>query len=64
MIGYIDSYCCLYNMHTINYRGISVMGRVVTWAHAGVDPKLMGIGPIPAIKKAVSAVHVLVQGSI
>lgn len=34
-------------------RGVAIMGKVVTWSHAGVDPKVMGTGPIPAIKKAV-----------
>lgn len=29
------------------------LARVVSWAQAGVDPSVMGLGPIPAIKKAV-----------
>ena len=33
-------------------RGITPMARVVSWAHAGVDPSIMGTGPIPASKKA------------
>ena len=28
------------------------MARIVSWAHAGVDPAIMGTGPIPASKKA------------
>eukprot|EP00112_Aurelia_sp_Birch-Aquarium-sp1_P017216 Seg397.30 transcript_id=Seg397.30/GoldUCD/mRNA.D3Y31 product="Acetyl-CoA acetyltransferase" protein_id=Seg397.30/GoldUCD/D3Y31 len=28
------------------------MARVVAWAQAGVDPKIMGTGPIPAIREA------------
>ena len=35
-------------------RGLSPIVRVVSWAQAGVDPSIMGTGPIPAIKKAVS----------
>jgi acetyl-CoA C-acetyltransferase len=31
-------------------RGIKPMGRLVDWAYAGVDPKLMGIGPVPAVR--------------
>jgi acetyl-CoA acetyltransferase family protein len=27
-------------------------GRIVSWAYAGVEPDLMGIGPVPAIRKA------------
>ena len=33
-------------------RGIAPMARIVSWAHAGVDPSIMGTGPIPASKKA------------
>ena len=35
-----------------NKRGITPMARIVSWAHAGVDPSIMGTGPIPASKKA------------
>lgn len=30
------------------------MARIVSWAQAGVDPSIMGTGPVPAVKKAVS----------
>jgi len=33
-------------------RGIKPLARIVSWAHAGVDPQIMGTGPIPAVKKA------------
>jgi acetyl-CoA C-acetyltransferase len=33
-------------------RGLKSMARLVAYAHAGVDPKYMGIGPVPAVKKA------------
>jgi acetyl-CoA C-acetyltransferase len=32
--------------------GVKPMARIVSYAHAGVDPKIMGIGPVPAVKKA------------
>ncbi|NQW03470.1 MAG: thiolase family protein, partial [Acidobacteria bacterium] len=32
-------------------RGLTPMGRIVGWATAGVDPRIMGIGPVPAIQK-------------
>ena len=35
-----------------NRRGIMPLARIVSWAHAGVDPSIMGTGPIPASKKA------------
>ncbi|MEQ1712268.1 MAG: acetyl-CoA C-acetyltransferase [Hyphomicrobium sp.] len=33
-------------------RGLEPLARIVSWAHAGVDPSIMGTGPIPASKKA------------
>jgi acetyl-CoA C-acetyltransferase len=33
-------------------RGAKPLARLVAYAHAGVDPKFMGIGPVPASKKA------------
>jgi acetyl-CoA C-acetyltransferase len=35
-----------------NQLGLKVMGRIVSYAWAGVEPQLMGYGPVPAIKKA------------
>ncbi len=32
--------------------GVQPMAKIVSYAHAGVDPKIMGIGPVPAVKKA------------
>ena len=33
-------------------RGASILARVASWASAGVDPSIMGIGPVPATKRA------------
>jgi acetyl-CoA C-acetyltransferase len=33
-------------------RGATPLARIVSWAHAGVDPAIMGSGPIPASRKA------------
>ncbi len=33
-------------------RGIEPLARIVSWATAGVDPAMMGTGPIPASRKA------------
>jgi acetyl-CoA C-acetyltransferase len=33
-------------------RGLKPLARIASWAHAGVDPSIMGTGPIPAMKKA------------
>ena len=35
-------------------RGIQPIARVVAWAQDGVEPSIMGTGPIPATRKAVS----------
>jgi len=32
--------------------GLKVLAKVVSHAHAGVDPSVMGLGPVPAVKKA------------
>jgi acetyl-CoA C-acetyltransferase len=31
-------------------KGLTPMGRLVAYAHAGVEPKYMGIGPVPAVR--------------
>ena len=33
-------------------RGITPLARIVSWATAGVDPAIMGTGPIPSSRKA------------
>jgi acetyl-CoA C-acetyltransferase len=33
-------------------RGVEPLARIVSWAQAGVDPSIMGTGPIPASKRA------------
>jgi acetyl-CoA C-acetyltransferase len=33
-------------------RGLAPLARIVAWAQAGVDPAIMGTGPIPASRKA------------
>jgi len=35
-----------------NELGIKPMGKLISWANGGVDPQFMGLGPIPAIRKA------------
>jgi acetyl-CoA C-acetyltransferase len=32
-------------------RGLAPLARITGWATAGVDPRTMGIGPVPAVKK-------------
>ena len=33
-------------------RGLKPLALIASWAHAGVEPEIMGTGPIPATKKA------------
>jgi acetyl-CoA C-acetyltransferase len=33
-------------------RGTPVLARIASWASAGVDPSIMGIGPVPATRRA------------
>jgi acetyl-CoA acetyltransferase family protein len=36
----------------IKLRDLKPMGRIVSWAYAGVQPEIMGIGPVPATRDA------------
>jgi len=36
---------------TASKRGLKPIARLVAYAHAGVEPQLMGLGPIPAVKR-------------
>src|SRR5271154_3249771 len=37
---------------TAKERGLKPIGRIVSWAVVGVDPTIMGIGPVPSTRKA------------
>ncbi|MEW4240408.1 thiolase family protein [Priestia megaterium] len=39
-----------------NEEGIEVLAKVKEWAVAGVDPNMMGIGPVPAVQKVLQKV--------
>jgi acetyl-CoA C-acetyltransferase len=34
--------------------GVAPIGRIVSYASAAVDPRVMGIGPVPAVRKALA----------
>ncbi|MCB0583896.1 MAG: acetyl-CoA C-acyltransferase family protein [Phaeodactylibacter sp.] len=40
------------NAATAKKKGLKPMARIVAYGHAGVEPSEMGIGPVPAVKKA------------
>ena len=35
-------------------KGLRPLARLVNWGHAGVDPSIMGIGPVPAVRNALA----------
>jgi len=39
-------------------RGLKPRARILGWASAGVDPRIMGIGPVPATKKLTARIGV------
>jgi acetyl-CoA C-acetyltransferase len=39
----------LANARAVEQRGLKPMARILGWGHAGVDPKVMGIGPVKAV---------------
>jgi acetyl-CoA acetyltransferase family protein len=40
---------------TAKERGWKAIGRIISWATAGVDPSIMGIGPVPSSQKALKS---------
>ena len=35
----------------VEQEGLAPLGRLVGYSHAGVDPRIMGMGPVPAVRK-------------
>ncbi|XP_041354318.1 acetyl-CoA acetyltransferase, cytosolic-like [Gigantopelta aegis] len=46
--------CVLMSSEEAKKRNLKPLARVVAWGQAGVDPAVMGTGPIPAIRKALN----------
>jgi len=44
----------LMNGEMVRERGAKPLARLVAYGHAGVDPRLMGIGPVPATRNALA----------
>jgi len=42
-------------------RGWKPLGRLVSWATVGVPPRIMGIGPVPAIKRALALANLKLE---
>jgi len=45
----------------VEKHGLKPMARVLGYAHAGVDPKIMGIGPVPATRRLLGEVGMSLQ---
>ena len=41
----------------VKEKGLTPAGRIVSWAYAGVEPDVMGIGPVPAVRKALEGAN-------
>jgi len=41
-------------------RGVHPMARILGWATTGVDPRIMGIGPVPAIRKLLAKLNLTI----
>lgn len=54
--GINDGACALLlaSAAAANRNGLEPMARVVAWAAAGVEPRIMGIGPVPATQKVLA----------
>ena len=55
--GIVDGAAAVVVTHakTADARGWKPLGRIVSWATVGVEPRVMGIGPVPASQKALAA---------
>src|SRR5438105_1082286 len=42
-------------------RGLHPFGKLVAYAHAGVEPKYMGIGPVPAVRKVLERAKLTIK---
>lgn len=46
---------------TARERGLKPVGRIISWAAVGVDPSIMGIGPVPASQAALKAAGLKIE---
>jgi acetyl-CoA acetyltransferase family protein len=61
--GIVDGAAAVVVTHakTARERGWNPLGRIVSWATVGVEPRLMGIGPVPATQKALGAAGLKIE---
>ncbi|TKI58886.1 thiolase family protein [Brevibacillus antibioticus] len=51
----------LVNEETLQKTGVAPLGRIVHFVSAGVDPRIMGIGPVVAIRKLLAETNMTVE---
>jgi acetyl-CoA acyltransferase 2 len=61
--GINDGACALLvaSENAVRRRGLTAKARIVSWAVVGVDPAHMGIGPVPAIRRALAKAGLTVE---
>jgi acetyl-CoA acyltransferase 2 len=61
--GIVDGAAAVVVTHakTAQERGWKPLGRLVSYATAGVPPRIMGIGPVPAIRKALALANLKLE---
>jgi acetyl-CoA acyltransferase 2 len=45
----------------VDQQGLKPLARIVSWGIAGVDPSIMGIGPVPAIRQALQRAGLTIE---
>jgi acetyl-CoA acetyltransferase family protein len=51
----------LASANAVKAKGLSPLGRIVSWAYVGVDPSYMGMGPAPATRKVLERAKLLLK---
>ncbi len=51
----------LASAETAEAKGLKPMARLLGYSHAGVEPKYMGIGPVPAVKKLLEKIGLTIE---
>jgi len=41
--------------------GLKPIAKIISWASGGVDPSIMGIGPVPAVRKALAKINAKIE---
>src|SRR5699024_11721720 len=45
----------------VNDNDLNPMAKIISWGIVGVDPTIMGIGPVPAIKQALKRANLTIE---